>query len=310
MTVSNPYLRIQELAIEALDQLHLLSEMPDDKNVDDISFVGGLTTGFFDLDRMINGLNPGELVLIAARPCVGRTSFALNIVDNLLFNESAPVMIYSGRTNALDVAKRIASSHARVRYSDLVVGQLKNDDLDRVAEVLNLLGGDSVVLEINDDPNPSFDEFMESAYDFASRHEGKGVIVIDGFLGLDGAERMNSADRWTRLDQNARALKGLARKLGIPILITSDLKSGDEKIERRKDRRPTKYDIYGGATLAAIVDTILLIHRDEVFNEASRMPGIAEIIVEKSLLSIGTVPLAFMRNMFRFENLSRSVDLY
>lgn len=95
---------------------------------------------------------------------------------------------------------------------------------------------------------------------------------------------MSSADRWTRLDQNARALKGFASKVGMPILVTSDLKSGDEKFERRRDRRPTKYELYGSATLADIADTILLIYRDEIFNEACREPGVAEIIVDKSLL--------------------------
>ncbi|MDP3798205.1 MAG: DnaB-like helicase C-terminal domain-containing protein [Polaromonas sp.] len=302
MTIEHRH--IHELVHQVLDQVTEQAETFDVSKEGESPFVSGLNTGFFDLDQVTNGLKPGELILVAARPGVGRTSFVLNIAEHLLLHEEVPVMLFSFRTSAVEVAHRIMSSSGRIRYSHLVTGGLNDEEWPRLTTVIERLLRETVTLEINDDVNLSFEGLLENALDFEKRNGNKGVIIIDGLLGIDGIERMSSADRWTRIDQNARALKGLARKLELPILITSDAKSGDEKFERSRNRRPTKHDLYGSATLADIADTILLIYRDELFNEACREPGVAEIIVDKSMLATATIKLSFIENQFRFENLA------
>ncbi|MGQ0599018.1 DnaB-like helicase C-terminal domain-containing protein [Aquabacterium sp.] len=304
------YSCIQELIAEVLDQAQVRAEMPTGGMSGAAPLVSGLSTGYFELDKVTDGLKPGELILIAGRPGVGRTSFALNIAEHVLLQEGAPVMLFSYGTSSSEVTKRMLASNGRVPFANLVTGNLSDTEWSRLCRAVELLAQESLAFEINDDVNLGFDGLLEHALDFADRHGSKGTIIVDSLLWVDGIERMSSADRWTRLDQNARALKGLASKLNLPIIVTSDLKSGDEKFERRRDRRPTKYDLYGSATLADIADTILLIYRDELFNETCREPGVAEIIVDKSLLMTASIKLAFMSDLFRFENFRSFKDSY
>jgi replicative DNA helicase len=305
------YSCLQELAVDVLDQVQERADMSDSGMKGAMPLISGLGTGFFELDQVTDGLKPGELILVAARPGVGRTSLVLNIAENILLHEKVPVMLFSYRTSASEVARRMVSSNGRIPYANLATGLLTDTQWVRLSEAIERLLQKSVAaFEINDDVNLGLDGLLENALGFADRHGSKGAIIIDGLLWIDGIERMSSADRWTRLDQNARALKGLASKLGLPIVVTTDLKSGEEKFERRKDRRPTKYDLYGSATLADIADTILLLYRDEIFNEACREPGVAEIIIDKSSLRTAIVKLAFMNDLFRFEDFKSFEDSY
>lgn len=300
------YKNINDLVIDLLDKVQEMADLPSFNEQKEALVLPGLSTGFIDLDRVTNGLKPGELILVAARPGGGRTSFVLNIAEHLLLNQEVPVMLFSYSTSASEVTQRMVSSCGRISYRNLVTGQLMDEEWSRLMLTIERIR--HVIVEINDDVALDFESLLDNATEFVERHGGKGVIIIDGLLWIDGIERMSSADRWTRIDQNARALKTLARKLDIPIIVSSQLKAGDEKFERRIDRRPTMHDLYGSATLAEIADTILLIYRDELVNHASRELGVAEIIIDKSTLKTGTVKLAFLSACFRFESMARIAD--
>jgi replicative DNA helicase len=284
---------MDQLVVQLLDRVGELAE----NGAEDVT---GVRTGFYDLDRMTAGLQPGDLIVLAARPSMGKTAFALNIGEHVAVHEGLPVVVFSMEMGAQQLALRMVGSIGRIDQSHLRTGRLADDEWGRLTEAVERLG--KVSLFIDETPGLTPTELRARARRQA-RHCGKlGLIVVD-YLQLMSGSSSGDENRATELGEISRGLKGLAKELGCPVIALSQL---NRSVETRPDKRPMMSDLRESGAIEQDADVIMFIYRDEYYTkEACKEPGVAEIIIGKQRNGpTGTVKLTFLKPMTKFDNLT------
>ena len=251
-----------------------------------------------DLDRMTSGLQPGDLVVLAARPSMGKTAFAINIAEHVALNEGLPVAVFSMEMGASQLAVRIVGSIGRVDQGHLRTGKLTDEEWPRLTEAIERLR--TVSLHIDETPGLTPSELRANARRLARQCGKLGLIVVDYLQLMSGSGGSDGDNRATELGEISRGLKMLAKELQCPVIALSQLNRG---LEQRPNKRPVMSDLRESGAIEQDADLILFIYRDEVYNPESQDRGTAEIIVGKQRNGpIGTVKLTFLGQHTRFEN--------
>ncbi len=263
------------------------------------SGVTGLATGYTDFDMMTAGLQKTDLIILAARPAMGKTTLALNMAEYAAFRSKLPVAVFSMEMSASQLAMRLISSVGRVNAQRLRTGQLEDEDWSRVTSAIRQLR--EVKIFIDDEPGLSPVKLAAKARRLKREHGGLGLIVID-YLQLMSVPG-NSENRATEISEISRSLKGLAKELQVPIIALSQL---NRSLETRTDKRPVMADLRESGAIEQDADMIVFIYRDDYYNkENSPDKGLAEIIIGKQRSGpTGSMKLKFFGEYTRFDNLS------
>ena len=257
--------------------------------------ITGVPTGFEDLDRKTAGLQYGDLVIVAGRPSMGKTSFTMNIVEMAAIRAELPVIVFSMEMPAEQLTMRMLSSLGRIDQQKVRTGKLDDDDWPRLTSQLALLNDTKIF--IVDEPALTPTELRARCRRLKREH-GLGLVVID-YLQLMHVPGTRE-NRATEISEISRSLKALAKELMVPVVACSQLNRG---LEQRQDKRPVMSDLRESGAIEQDADLILFIYRDEVYNEESKDKGKAEIIIGKQRNGpIGRVELAFLNKYTRFEN--------
>jgi len=278
---------VKDLLSKVVDRIDTLSQSA--------GAITGVATGYKDFDKKTCGLQPAELVIIAGRPSMGKTSFAMNIAEDAAINSNTPVAIFSMEMPAEALVMRMLSSLGRIDQQKIRTGALDDDDWPRLTSTMNILS--NAPLFIDDTPalNPTELRARERRL---KREHNLGMIVID-YLQLMQVPG-NKENRATEISEISRGLKALAKELEVPVLALSQLNRG---LESRPDKRPVMSDLRESGAIEQDADLIVFIYRDEVYNQDSPDKGMAEIIIGKQRNGpIGMVPLTFHGSYTRFDN--------
>ena len=282
---------MDSLVVQLLDRVQEMADNPND--------VTGVPTGFYDLDRMTAGLQGGDLVVLAARPSMGKTAFAINIAEHVALNEGLPVAVFSMEMGASQLAVRIVGSIGRIDQSHLRTGRLTDEEWPRLTEAIERLR--NVSLHIDETPGLTPAELRANARRLARQCGKLGLIVVD-YLQLMTGSSSGEENRATELGEISRGLKALAKELQCPVIALSQL---NRSVEQRTDKRPMMSDLRESGAIEQDADIIMFIYRDDYYNKDSREPGVAEIIIGKQRNGpTGTVKLAFLKPLTRFESLA------
>jgi replicative DNA helicase len=262
------------------------------------SDVTGVATGFIDLDRMTSGLQPGELVIVAGRPSMGKTSFALNIAEHAALSSGLPVGVFSMEMAATQLVMRMIGSVGKLDQHKLRTGRLHDDDWQRLTHTVGKLNEAPIHIDETAALNPL--ELRARARRLHRQYKKLGLIVID-YIQLMSASGTGE-NRATEISEISRSLKALAKELDAPVIALSQL---NRSLEQRPNRRPVMSDLRESGAIEQDADVILFIYRDEVYNPDTADKGVAEIIIGKQRNGpIGTVRLAFLGEYTRFDNLA------
>ncbi len=288
---------MHELVHETFEHIH---ELYENKGLP-----RGIKTGFRELDRMIGGLEPGSLNIIAARPSMGKTSFALTIAQHVALKEQIPVGIFSLEMPALQLVTRIITSEARIDMNRLRQGNLSEKDFQRLVDVAGRIA--EAPIYIDDTPDLSLLELRARARRLASQHK-LGLIIVDYLQLMSGAAgSVKSENRQQEIAAISRGLKSLARELDIPVIALSQL---SRAVESRPNKRPMLSDLRESGSIEQDADLVLFIYRDDYYNPHSEKAGIAEIIIGKQRNGpTGTVELQFHAAHVRFNDLAREEEI-
>ncbi len=264
--------------------------------------IAGLPTGFTRVDQMTAGMHPGDLIIVAGRPGMGKTSFALNIGVNACHAQRCTVAVFSLEMPKDQLVKRMLCSEARVDASRMRTGQLTRDDWPQLAQAAGLLS--DLPIFIDDTPGLTLMELRSKARRLATQDKEKklGLIIVD-YLQLMRSGTKNDS-REQEISEISRSLKGLAKELGIPIIALSQLNRGVES-RGNKDKRPQLSDLRESGAIEQDADTIWFVYRDEVYDKETMDKGIAEIIIGKQRAGpTGTAKVRFFNQYTRFDNLA------
>lgn len=274
-----------------------------DRNMsrDNTNAVIGTPTGFDKLDEMTCGLNSGDLIVLAARPSMGKTSLGMNIAEHIAFIKNKPVAVFSMEMNADQLMLRIASSMGRIDHTHLRTGQLSNNECERLVECADYFSKSK--LHIDDNAAHTVASIRSSTRRLARQHNGQiGLILVDYLQLMSSTSTRNGDTRSSDLGEMSRGLKNLAREMQCPVIALSQL---NRSVEQRQDKRPLLSDLRESGALEQDADIVLFIYRDEYYTkEACKAPGIAEVIVAKQRNGpTGTVKLSFLSNITKFESI-------
>ncbi|NBU44551.1 MAG: replicative DNA helicase [Betaproteobacteria bacterium] len=283
---------MNSLVVQLLDRVEEMSQNPND--------ITGVPTGFHDFDRMTSGMQPGDLIVLAARPSMGKTALAINIAENVAVQEGLPVAVFSMEMGASQLAVRIVGSIGRIDQGHLRTGKLSDDEWPRLTEAIEKLR--NVSLHIDETPGLTTSELRANARRL-SRQCGKlGLIVVDYLQLMSGSSNDGNDNRATELGEISRGLKMLAKELQCPVIALSQL---NRSVEQRTDKRPMMSDLRESGAIEQDADVIMFIYRDDYYNKDSKEPGVAEVIIGKQRNGpTGTIKLAFLKPITKFESLA------
>lgn len=285
---------IREALGEAVDRV---SALYDRANPQDVT---GIATGYVDLDRMTSGLQPGDMVVVAGRPSMGKTALAMNIAEHVGVDLGLPVLVFSLEMSASQLALRFLASRARVDLAKLRQANLTDGDWDRLTEGLAKLH--PAPIDIDENGMITVNELRARARRVHKQHGKLGLIVID-YIQLI-ATPQSADNRATELGAISRLIKGLAKELEVPVLVLSQL---SRKVEERTDKRPMMSDLRESGAIEQDADLIMMLYRDDYYTkEMSKEPGVTEVIIGKHRNGpTGDVKLTFLKEYCRFESLAR-----
>lgn len=283
--------RITDVAANVLDKLEELSKL--DGNLT------GLSTGFVELDNKTYGMQNGDLIIVAARPSMGKTTFAMNLVESVLFNHNLPALVFSMEMPADSIAMRLISSFGKIHQGHLRSGKMNSDEWAKVTGSILQLQEKGLYIDDSSALPPT--EVRARARRVAKENGGKlGVIMVD-YLQLMKVPGMGD-NRVGEISEISRSLKALAKEMNCPVIALSQL---NRSLENRPNKRPVMSDLRESGAIEQDADLIMFIYRDEVYNKDSKEAGTAEIIIGKQRNGpIGTVRVAFEGVYSRFANLS------
>jgi replicative DNA helicase len=281
-----------KLAVERIEILH---EQDDP--------ITGVATGFDDLDEKTSGLQPGDLVIVAGRPSMGKTTFSMNIAEYAAVKGGKPVAVFSMEMPGEQLTNRMLSSMGRIDQHRLRTGNLEDDDWPRLTSAVGMLS--EVPMFIDDTPALTPTELRARARRLYREHGELGLIVIDYLQLMQGGGGSGSENRAAEISEISRSLKALAKELSVPIIALSQL---NRSLEQRPNKRPVMSDLRESGAIEQDADVIIFIYRDEVYNEDSPDKGTAEIIIAKQRNGpIGTTRLTFLGKYTRFENFTPEI---
>ncbi|GLP95719.1 replicative DNA helicase [Paraferrimonas sedimenticola] len=285
---------ILEKTVDRIEQLY---------NNPDSGGITGVSTGYQDLDKMTAGLQPSDLVIVAARPSMGKTTFAMNLCEYAAMNEDKPVLIFSLEMPSEQIMMRMLASLGRVNQTSVRTGQLNDDDWARVSSTMGLML-ENAKMHIDDSSGLTPTEVRSRARRVAREHGGLSMIMID-YLQLMQVPAL-SDNRTLEIAEISRSLKALAKELEVPVVALSQL---NRSLEQRADKRPVNSDLRESGSIEQDADLIMFIYRDEVYNDDSPEKGVAEIIIGKQRNGpIGRVRLTFQGQFSRFDNYAGSYE--
>ena len=260
--------------------------------------VTGIATGFIDLDYRTAGMQPSDLVLIAARPSMGKTAFVLNIAQNVAFKLNQAVAIFSLEMSKEQLVNRLFSLESKVNAQKLRTGNLADEDWEKLVETAGVIGKSSLI--IDDTPGISIGELRSKCRKYKLEHDLK-MIIIDYLQLMTGSGKGES--RQQEISEISRSLKALARELGVPVLALSQL---SRAVEQRPDHRPMLSDLRESGAIEQDADVVMFIYRDDYYNKDTEKKGIAEIIVAKQRNGpIGTTELVWLPEYTKFANMQK-----
>ena len=259
--------------------------------------VTGVSTGFVDLDKKTSGMQPSDLIIVAARPSMGKTTFAMNLAENAMMLEEKPVLVFSLEMPSEQLMMRMLASLSRVDQTKIRTAQLDDDDWARISNTMAMLK-DKDNLFIDDSSGLTPMDVRSRARKLARDKGGISMIMID-YLQLMRVPSL-SDNRTLEIAEISRSLKALAKELEVPVIALSQL---NRSLEQRADKRPVNSDLRESGSIEQDADLIMFIYRDEVYNENSDRKGVSEIIIGKQRNGpIGTSLLAFQGQFSRFDN--------
>ncbi len=260
--------------------------------------VTGVSTGFYDLDYKTAGLQPSDLILIAARPSMGKTAFVLNIAEYAVLRGNVTTAIFSLEMSKDQLVKRIMSMHSKVNSQSIRTGELSDDDWIKLVESAKEIGNSNLI--IDDTSSISIGELRSKCRKYKLEFN-LGLVIIDYLQLMTGSKKNES--RQQEISEISRSLKGLARELNVPVVALSQL---SRAVEQRPDKRPMLSDLRESGAIEQDADIVMFIYRDDYYNHDSEEAGISEIIIGKQRNGpVGTVKLAWQSQFTKFANLER-----
>ena len=261
--------------------------------------VTGVPTGYRELDDLLLGLQPSNLVILAARPGQGKTSFALGAALNVALERQMPVLFFSMEMDRIDLTRRLLASEARINSRDLQTGQLGEHEWPKLNQAVSRLA--ECPFFIDDDPRCTVNEMRAKALRIKSQYGDIGLVVVDYLQLMSSNKKIES--RQVEVSELSRGLKILARELQAPVLALSQL---NRQLEYRADKRPMLADLRESGSIEQDADVVVFIYRDDYYNQESDQRGVAEVIVAKHRGGpTGTVRLAFLDKYTKFANMAR-----
>ena len=285
---TDAYVPIRQVVMNAMDKIEMAAR--------NRGSVTGIPTGFLDLDYRTAGLQPSDLVLIAARPSMGKTAFMLNLARNVAFKRDLPMAIFSLEMSKEQLINRMFSMESNVDSQKLRTGQLDDQDWERLIESAGVIGKSGLI--IDDTPGISITELRSKCRKYKLEH-GLSIVMIDYLQLMTGSGRTDS--RQQEISDISRSLKALARELSVPVIALSQL---SRAVEQRPDHRPMLSDLRESGAIEQDADVVMFLYRDDYYNHDSEKKGITEIIIAKQRNGpIGTVELAWLPEYQKFANL-------
>ena len=286
------YVPIRQVVMNALEKVEKASKSK--------GTVTGIPTGFIDLDYKLSGLQPSDLVLVAARPSMGKTAFVLNIAQYVAFKKDKCTAIFSLEMSKEQLVNRLFSLESQVDAQALRTGNMKDSDWEKLIEAAGIIGQSNLI--IDDTPSISISELRSKCRKYKMEH-GLDLIIIDYLQLMSGSVGGRSESRQQEISDISRSLKALARELNVPVIALSQL---SRAVEQRPDKRPMLSDLRESGAIAQDADVVMFIYRDEYYNKDSEYKKQAEIIIAKQRNGpVGTVHLAWLGEYTKFANLSR-----
>lgn len=261
--------------------------------------VTGISTGFTDLDYKTSGLQKSDLILVAARPSMGKTALVLNMAEHMAFRQHKSVAIFSLEMSKVQLMNRLFAMESRVNSQNLRTGNLKDDEWSSLIETAGVIGDSKLI--IDDTPGISIRELRSKCRKYKLEH-GLDIIMIDYLQLMSGGGKGNES-RQQEISEISRSLKAIARELDVPVLALSQL---SRAVESRTDHRPMLSDLRESGAIEQDADVVMFIYRDDYYNHDSEMKGVAEIIIAKQRNGpIGTVNLVWLPDYTKFMNLEQ-----
>ena len=286
------YTPIRQVVLNALDRIERAS-----KNKGNVT---GIPTGFNDLDYKLSGLQPSDLVLVAARPSMGKTAFVLNIAQHVAFKKEKGVAIFSLEMSKEQLVNRLFSLESQVDSQAIRTGNLKDSDWEKLIEGAGIIGKSNLI--IDDTPGISVSELRSKCRKYKLEHDIQ-LVIIDYLQLMTGSVGRHSESRQQEISEISRSLKALARELNVPVVALSQL---SRAVEGRPDKRPMLSDLRESGAIEQDADVVMFIYRDEYYNKDTEYKKQAEIIIAKQRNGpVGTVHLAWLADYTKFANLSR-----
>ena len=282
---------IRQIVLDTLERIEKASRNK--------SAITGIPTGFTDLDQKLSGLQPSDLVLVAARPSMGKTAFVLNIAQHVVLRKDYTTAIFSLEMSKEQLVNRLFSMESRVDSMALRTGNLSDSDWENLVESVGVIGNSKLI--IDDTPGISVSELRSKCRKFKLEF-GLDLVIID-YLQLMSGSRRNSDNRQQEISEISRSLKALAREVGAPVIALSQL---SRAVESRNDKRPMLSDLRESGAIEQDADVVMFIYRDDYYNKDTENPNIAEIIIAKQRNGpTGTVNLVWLPDYTKFVNMEK-----
>ena len=287
---SGEYVPIKDVVLNALDKIEMASRTKGN--------VTGIPTGFIDLDYKTAGFQPSDLILVAARPSMGKTALVLNIAQHMAFRENVTVAVFSLEMSKEQLVNRLLSLESRVDSQSIRTGNLTDEDWSKLIEGAGVIGKSHLI--IDDTPGISVTELRSKCRKFKMEHN-LGIIIIDYLQLMTGSKRSES--RQQEISDISRSLKAVARELNVPVVALSQL---SRAVEQRPDHRPMLSDLRESGAIEQDADVVMFIYRDDYYNKDTAKPNVAEIIIAKQRNgAIGTIELAWLPQYTKFANMKK-----
>jgi len=286
------YIPIKQVVLNALESIEKASKTKGN--------ITGMPTGFIDLDYKMSGMQPSDLILVAARPSMGKTAFVLNIAQHVAFHDNHSAIIFSLEMSKEQLVNRLFSLESQVDSQSLRTGNLKDADWEKLIETAGIVGKSKLI--IDDTPGISISEMRSKCRKYKMEH-GLDLIIIDYLQLMSASVGSRTDSRQQEISDISRALKGLARELSVPVIALSQL---SRAVEQRPDHRPMLSDLRESGAIEQDADVVMFIYRDDYYNKDTETPNQAEIIIAKQRNGpIGTVNLTWLPNYTKFANSTR-----
>ena len=290
---STDFVSIQDVVIQAIENIEAASKTK--------GTVTGISTGFYDLDYKMSGLQPSDLILVAARPSMGKTAFVLNIAEKVAVKSGITTAIFSLEMSKEQLVKLILAMNSKVDSQAIRSGELKDEDWIKLVESANAIGNSKLI--IDDTPGISIGELRSKCRKFKLEQD-LGLVIIDYLQLMSGGKKVES--RQQEISDISRSLKALAREIHAPVIALSQL---SRAVEQRPDKRPMLSDLRESGAIEQDADVVMFIYRDDYYNKDSEDAGVSEIIIGKQRNGpTGTVKLGWQSQYTKFVNLQRDSE--